>query len=262
MFPILFTLGHFSLRTMTVFSVIAFFLSGFMLWRKGREENYSEAQLFDGFLLSSVAGFIFGRLGHVLLHWSDFGWQVWKWLDFVSVPGTQPLLGVIGSLWYFYIFAKNKKWDAFEALDYYVIAAVFGLFWRYVGAFFDGAQYGLPTTMPWGLVFPGVQEKVHPIQLYWALFTLGWFWYLSRVEYRYRLFEWYRDGKKTAQTGFLVATTLIAFAAFSLVMTWLKLPEVVVNGWELDRWLYCAIGLLGLQLLWSRSGRSLFGQKS
>jgi phosphatidylglycerol:prolipoprotein diacylglycerol transferase len=263
MFPILFTIGHFSLRTMVIFSVIGFFLSGFILWRKGREEHYSEAQLFDGFLLSTVAGFVIGRLGHVLLHFSEFGWNFWKWLDFVSVPGTQPLLGMAGGLWYFYLFAKNKKWDAFEALDYYVTAAVFGLFWRYIGAFFDGSQYGLPTTMPWGLIFPGMQEKVHPIQLYFATFCLVWFGYLLRVEYRYRLFEWYRSGKKTAETGFLVAITLIAFALFSLAMTWFKLPEVVVNGWVLDRWLYIALAGFGAVLLWSRSGRGfLSGTKS
>lgn len=256
MFPILFTLGHFSLRTMAVFSVIAFFLSGFVLWRKGREEHYSEAQFFDGFLLSTVAGFIIGRLGYILLHLSEFGWNVWKWLDFVSVPGSQPLLAMLGGLWYFYIFAKGKKWDAFEALDYYVTAAVFGLFWRYIGAFFDGSQYGLPTNLPWGLVFPGMQEKVHPVQIYFALFCLGWFLYLLKVEYQYRLFEWYRLGKKTAETGFLLATTLIAFGLFSFAMSWFTLPDILLYGWAIDRWLYLGLAGFGAVLLWMRSGRS------
>jgi prolipoprotein diacylglyceryltransferase len=68
MFPILFTIGQFHLRTAAVLGVIGFFLSGFVLWRKAREEHYSEAQLFDGFLLSTAAAFIFGRLGHIALN--------------------------------------------------------------------------------------------------------------------------------------------------------------------------------------------------
>ncbi|HCC84854.1 MAG TPA: hypothetical protein DEP87_04190 [Candidatus Pacebacteria bacterium] len=255
MFPILFTIGQFQLHTTAVFSVIAFFMSGFVLWRKGREEHYSEAQLFDGFLLATAAAFVIGRLGYILLNWSQFGWQWWSWLDFVTVPGTQPLIGMLGGLGYFYRFAKAKKWDAFEAMDYYATAAVFGLVWRYIGAFFEGSQYGLPTTLPWGLIFPGVQEKVHPVQLYYAIFCLGWFWYLTKVEYQYRLFEWYRSGKKTAETGFLVATTLISFGLFSLAMSWLQLPELVTQGWVIDRWIYLGLVLFGVSLLWSRSGR-------
>lgn len=259
MFPILFAIGQFQLHTAAVFNVIAFFLSGFILWQKGREEHYSEAQLFDGFLLSTVAGFMIGRVGHIIVNWSQFGLEWWKWLDFVSIPGVQPLFAMLGGLWYFYRFAQNKKWDAFEALDYYVIALTFGNFWRAIGAFFDGSQYGLPTQLPWGMIFPGVQEKVHPIQLYLAIFSLVWFFFLLRVEYRYRLFEWYRAGKKTAETGFLLAATLISFAVFSLAISWLKLPEFIFNGIVLDRWIYIVMALFGAMLMWSRSGRSMFG---
>ncbi len=258
MFPILFSIGQFQLHTAAIFNVIAFFLSGFMLWQKGREEHYSEAQMFDGFLLATIAGFAIGRVGHVLVNWSLFGLDWWKWFDFVTLPGVQPLFAFLGALWYFYRFAQNKKWDAFEALDYYSIAAMFGMFWRSLGAFFDGSQYGLPTSMPWGIVFPGVQEKVHPIQLYLAVFSLLWFFYLLKVEYRYRLFEWYRSGKKTAETGFLLAATLISYALVSLALTWMKLPEFVMYGIMLDRWIYLAIALFGAVLLWNRSGRSLF----
>jgi len=257
MFPILFSIGLFHLRTAAVLGVIGFFLSGFVMWRKAREEHYSEAQLFDGFLLSTVAAFVFGRFGYIVLNWTQFGLNWLNWLDFVSLPGTQPLVGMLGGLWYFYRFAKQKKWDAFEILDYYVTAVVFGLFWRYIGAFFDGGQYGLTTNLPIGIVFPGMQEKVHPIQLYFAAFCLIWFLYLLKVEYKYRLFEWYRAGKKTAETGFLVATTIMAFSMFSFSMAWIKLPDLVVMGLALDKYLYLGLTIFGAVLLWSRSGRSL-----
>ncbi len=261
MFQTLLTIGHFGLQTWSVFAVVAFLLSGFVLWRKGREEHYPEAQLFDGFLLSMVFGFIIGRAAYVGLHWANFGLDVLRWLDFVAYPGSQFVVGLIGSGWYFARFARQHKWDVFEVLDFWVIATTLGMAFRYIGSFFDGSMYGLATTLPWGLVFPQIQEKVHPIQLYFAIFSFGLFFYLSSVEYQYRSFEWYRFGKKTAQTGFLLANFVLWYSLFSMAMSFLRLPEFTVYGIALDFWFYVTGALIGAGVLWVRSGRQLLWWK-
>ncbi len=261
MWPTLFTIGHFSLQTSSLFSVIAFVLSGFIFWRKSREEHYSESQAFDGFLLSVIFGFIIGRLGYIGLHWSSFGWDFFRWSNFVAFPGTQFVIGMIASGWYLARFAGQKKWDTYEVLDFWVIASALGAAIRYLGSFFEGSMYGLPTNMPWGFIFTQTQEKVHPTQLYLSVMMFVLFYYLSQVEYQYRTFEWYRYGKKTAQTGFLLASFILFYSLMGVVTSFVRLPEFVVSGVALDLWLYLIGSIVGGSMLWVRSGRQLLWWK-
>jgi prolipoprotein diacylglyceryltransferase len=141
-------------------------------------------------------------------------------------------------------------------LDFWVTAISLGMVFIYLGFFLAGSYAGQLTTVPWGVVMPGTFEKSHPVQLYFLLFYLVLFNYLMRVEYRYRTFEWYRRGKKTAQSGFLLSVFLIATGLFYLIMTVVSLPGLVVAGRVLDPWVYLVVVLAGIALLINRSGVS------
>jgi prolipoprotein diacylglyceryltransferase len=262
MWPLIFAWGPFQLRTLNVFLVVAFLVIAFVFWRKGREEHYPEEQLMDGFLLSGIAGFIIGRAGFIISHFDQFGFNVWHWLDLVSKPGILTLAAMIGAGWYLFRFASGKKWDEFEVLDFAVLAASTGLIFVNIGLFFDGTSFGMPTTLPWGVIFPGVVEKHHPVQLYFALFYLLLSLYLGWAEARYRTFEWYRAGKNSAQTGFLLSMFLIFGGAFSLGMSLIKPAVLVVAGWSLDPFIYGFFILAGIVLLLQRSNRLQFGKGS
>lgn len=142
-----------------MFFVLAFFLSAFIFWRKGREEHYSETQLFDGFLLAALFGFIVARVGYVTLNFPQFGWNIIKWLDVFAFPGGHLVLGLLGSTLYIARFAQTKKWDVFEILDFWVLATAISSALRYLGYFFDGTVFGNTTSLPWGMIFPGVFEN-------------------------------------------------------------------------------------------------------
>lgn len=261
MFPVLFSAGPFELRTLSFFLVLAFLLTAFLFWKKGREEHYSEVELFDGFLLAVLVGLVAGRVGYVLSAVSLLGWSVFKWIDIFGYPGINGAIGVLAATLYLFHFAKRAKWDTFEILDFWVLALAGGLAIGYVGLFFDGSGFGIPTQLPWGVTFPGLQEPHHPTQLYFATFFLILSWYLARVEYKYRTFEWYRAGKKTAQTGFLVSIFMIATTAFFLFMTWFKPPVFSYFGVNGDRIAAIAGLIFGAGLLFNRSGRTLFSPK-
>ena len=83
-----------------------------------------------------------------------------------------------------------------------------------------------------------------------------------RVEYRYRTFEWYRRGKKTAQSGFLLSVFLVLTGLFYLIMTMLSLPSMVVAEKVLDPWVYFLIFFFGAILLFNRSGQSFKAKRS
>ncbi len=261
MFPVLFAYGPFELRTLSLFMTLAFIVAAFIFWRKGREEHYGEGEFFDGFILASLMGFVAGRIGFIVLNYDRFGMSILKWIDVFLFPGVNGLLALAVASLYLYRFAQQNKWDIFEVMDFWVLSLVGGLTLTYIGLFFDGTAVGSPTSLPVGIVFSGLVEPHHPAQLYAAAFFLILGIYLNRVEYRYRTFEWYRAGKKTAQTGFLVSVSLIAISFFYFVLSWLKPPVFAVAGIDIDRILALVGFIVGIFLLYMRSGRSLAKRK-
>ncbi len=257
MFPELFSIGSFSLRTLTIILLVAFFLSAFVLWRKAREEHYAEDQVFDMFLTSSLLGAVGARIGFIVFHFDQFGFSPLKWIDMISNAGFNGLIGLIVAGYYIYTYSKKYKWDGFEVLDFWTISVSLGLSLVYLGQFFDGSGVGYPTSLPVGIQFAGLFEPVHPVQLYQALFFLVLYVYLSRVEFQYRNFQWYRSGKKSAQTGFLVSMTLILGGIFSFFLTFFKPPMIELFDTNIDQLFSLGVFMIGALVLYHRSGRPL-----
>ncbi|MGD9129017.1 MAG: prolipoprotein diacylglyceryl transferase [Candidatus Woesebacteria bacterium] len=257
MYPVLFSYGPFSLKTMTVFLIFSFLSMGFIFWKRGKEEHYNEMEIFDSFLFSFIFALFVSRIAYILLNFSNFNFDFIKWIDFISHPGSKLSFGLMAMSLALYRFARKKKWDIFEILDFWTQAVSLGLIFVYLGYFFDASFFGNVTSLPIGVMAKGVLEKQHPVQLYLALFYLLLFIYLSWLEFHYRTFEWYRFGKKSAQTGFLFCNFIIVNAIVHFGMSFLRLPEIVINDFAVERIIYIVFLILALILLWFRSGRSL-----
>jgi prolipoprotein diacylglyceryltransferase len=255
MFPILFSIGNLSFKTINLFLLIGFLATGFMLWRRSKEEHYSELEVFDAFLLSFIFYLIVGRIVFVLLNFTEFRFDLIKWVDVISHRGNSQLAGLVGATFYLYRYSIKKRWDGFEILDFASQAITVGLMFFNLGYFFDGSMFGKITNLPWGVLIPGAFEKKHPVQLYFCIFFIVLSLILSWFEYHYRTFEWYRKGKKSAQSGFLFCTFLILLSGFSLLINLVSLPQVVINKFSLDIYIQSFGLFLGLVLLYFRSGR-------
>lgn len=228
---------------------------GFVFWRKVREEHYLEAEAFDGFVMAWVVGVVWARIGFVALQFGQFQFQVWQWLDVVSHPGWSALVGGLGATWYLYRFAKRKKWDVMEILDYWVMAVAQSLIWVWIGLLLDGTRFGDTTRWPIGVTFPGVFEPHHPVQLYAAVAYGVLFWYLWWAELHYRRFEWYKAKRKSAQSGFLTAVFLMGHGAIAGLLTLVSPGALVVLGVEWDLVLAGLSAVVGFWILVVRSGR-------
>jgi phosphatidylglycerol:prolipoprotein diacylglycerol transferase len=118
-----------------------------------------------------------------------------------TAPLGAPLdtwLGFGGYAWYGGVFAgaaalvlvaKKVKVPTLEMMDLASPAAALGYAIGRLGCLFAGdGDYGVPTTLPWGMSFPnGTQpttEYVHPTPLYESVFSFGLFLYLWRLESR------------------------------------------------------------------------------
>lgn len=257
MFPTLFSLGPLELQTLSVFVGLSFLVAAFIFWRKGREDYYPEDQLFDGFLFAILMGFIAARVGYVLLHFDLFNWNVIQWFNISGSPGMSGAVGLFFATLFLYRFAKDKKWDAFEVLDFWSVAVSAGLILVAIGAFFGGVGFGYPTKLPWGMVFPGLLEKHHPLQLYSALFYGGLFIFLQWLESRYRTFRWYRSSKKAAETGFLLCVFIIFASLFGVIVSFFKPPAFELFEINIDRVSMLGALVFGVLLLYTRSGRTV-----
>lgn len=264
MLPILFELSFFRLKSLTVLAFLAVFFSAFIFWRKGREEHYEVLEIFDAFLASGFFAFIVGRIAFVIFHFPQFSQNLWQVFNVFEKSGNEPVIALAAATWFLYRRAVRNRWDAFEILDFYVTAISLGLVFVYVGFFLDGSYGGTFTQMPWGLITMGTFEKTHPAQLYSMAYYIFAFIYLSKMEYRYRTLEWYRSGKKTAQSGFLFSTFLIFTGLFHLLTQSVRLPSLIIASVVVDYFIYAFLLLLGLILLRRRSGRHFikFSKKS
>ncbi len=257
MLPILFEFPFFRLKSLTLLAFLALFFSAFIFWRKGREEHYDTFEIFDVFLLSGFFGFIIGRIAFVIFHWATFSRNIFDIFNVVARPGNEPLVVLAASIYYLYRYAVKRKWDAFEVLDFYVTAISLGMTFIYAGFFLDGSYGGTFTNLPWGIITPGTFEKTHPAQLYSLFYYFLIYLYLSKMEYAYRTLEWYRFGKKTAQSGFLFSNFLIFTALFHLLTLPIRLPSFFWRGVAIDYLVYIIVFVFGLILLYKRSGRSI-----
>jgi phosphatidylglycerol---prolipoprotein diacylglyceryl transferase len=257
MYPTLFQLGPVIVRTSSLFSLLAFLATAFIFWKKTKEEHYHQDQAFDAFLLASIAGLVVGRVGFMLLHLGELGRNLWNWFDVVGHPGSSVLFGLLGASYYLYRYAKKQKWDQLEVLDFWFLSITVGMVFIQLGTFFAGTGFGFETQLPWGMVFPGVFAKHHPVQLYSALFYLILYIYLYWAEYNYRTFIWYKAGKKTAQTGFLTCVFLMATSGFMLLMQLVKPAQYMINQINIDVIIYGVMFVGSSVMLYLKSGRSI-----
>jgi phosphatidylglycerol:prolipoprotein diacylglycerol transferase len=239
------------------FLVLAFFTGAFVLWKKGKEEYYEENQLFDVMIAASFWGLVGARIGFIVVHFQDFGLDVLKWLSLVSFPGYLGFSGLLVGLFVLHAKAKQLKWDAYEVSDFGAIALALTTVVIALGMFVNGSGFGNPTNLPIGLSFPGVFDKRHPVQLYAALIYLIFFFILWRLERVYRTFLWYRENRRTAQTGFVFAAFCIGYGFIGLGLSFVSPAAFVLFGFPVDLIIYALSVFYGMGVMYVRSGRSL-----
>ncbi len=145
----------------------------------------SADQLYTIVSLAIISGIIGGKALYLLAHWNEFEsvWDIFKFWD----VGFWVLGTFIASFttvgWYLYS-RKLPVLSIFDRASLY-IPLMFAI--SRLGCFFTGCCYGLPTTMPWAVLYTNessaapLNTLLHPTQLYSSLgelfiFLLLYFW--------------------------------------------------------------------------------------
>jgi phosphatidylglycerol:prolipoprotein diacylglycerol transferase len=184
--PVALQLGPLAIRWYGLMYLLAFTLVLVLgRYRIRRQQGPITTQALDDLLFYGMLGTIVGgRLGYILFY-QPFVYfhdpllmlQVWK--GGMSFHGG--LIGVITGL---ALYARSRSMHFLTISDFVAPLVPLGLASGRLGNFINGELWGRPTTVPWGMVFPGAPDAVptprHPSQIYELLlegillFCLTW----------------------------------------------------------------------------------------
>lgn len=253
MHKIAFSIGSFEVAWYGVLLAIGF-LAGFWLAarrapRTGVDPN-TVYDLIPWLLLGSIAG---ARTLYVISYWKeDFANQPWWEVLMVRHGGLVFYGGLIGAIVGVLLFAWKRHINVWRLGDVLTPSIPVGYFFGRFGCLMNGCCYGRPTTLPWGIHFPGQcadwphghpswPNAVHPTQIYDSLLNLGLFAALAWL-YRRKKFD-----------GQVFAVYLIAYAILRSIVEVFRgdYPIYYLGGFITPaQLLSVAIIIAGIGLYW------------
>ncbi|PKK83487.1 MAG: prolipoprotein diacylglyceryl transferase [candidate division Zixibacteria bacterium HGW-Zixibacteria-1] len=191
MYPELFKIGAFAIRSYGVMLAISFLLGVYYVSRMASREKKDFGVYLTLAYIMVFAGIIGARLSYVLFHLDEFSGS---WTnsfnpfhsDRIGIAGLNMYGGVILAVLGSYIYLRIKKMSVLDTFDIFAPTIGLGLAITRIGCYLNGCCFGTPTELPWGVVFQehsipwyifGTQH-LHPAQLYSSLYGLLLFIFL------------------------------------------------------------------------------------
>jgi prolipoprotein diacylglyceryl transferase len=244
--PVLLSLGDFSIGWYGVFFASGFFF-GFhiMRWVYMREAK-SLASL-DRIFIYMVLGAVLGaRLGHCLFY--DPIYYLANPLEIIKIwqGGLASHGGVVGMLIAMYVYEKQTPdISFFWLLDRMTLPITLGSFFIRCGNFFNSEILGIPTTVPWAIVFSRVDALPrHPAQLYEAVVYLLLF---------ILLFFLYLKHREKLKPGFMMGLLMVIIFGSRFFIEFVKIPQESfepILRLNMGQWLSIPVVMLGIYFMY------------
>jgi len=249
--PVAIHLGPLAIRwygLMYLLGFALFILMGRYRIKQTPQGPFTNAML-DDMLFYGILGVILGgRLGHVLFY--QFSYYLQHPLEIFAVwqGGMSFHGGFLGVITAMALLARKYKLRWLAVTDFIAPLVPLGLGAGRIGNFINAELWGRPTDVPWGMIFPNVDNLPrHPSQLYefvlegLAFFILMWV-YSSRPRpvgavsgmflIGYGVFRSFAEFFREPEDGFMGVMTL----GISMGQ-WLSLP-MIIAGLLMLNWAY------------------------
>lgn len=176
MYPLLFGFLH----TFWVFFAIGVFATIFALIRLSVKNGLKVHFITENFWKLVLWGLVGARILSIIenykAHFLGFNLDSFFQLFYFWDKGLNIWGAVAGFLIAFYLICKKKDQNFFKWLDVLTPSLIIGLVFGHLGAFFEGINYGIPTSLPWGVNFESPTIKftvpIHPTQIYAFLYSI------------------------------------------------------------------------------------------
>ena len=243
--PIAIHLGSFGIHwygLMYLTGFVAFIALG--RWRIAHQnwQSWTPQMLDDALFFGALGVILGGRLGYVLFYqpayFIEHPLEIFAlWQGGMSFHGG--FLGVLAAM---VVFSRKYQKPWLSIMDFVAPLVPIGLGAGRMGNFINGELWGRPTDVPWGMVFPRVDDLArHPSQLYEfglegiVLFGLLW-WYSS----------------KPRPAGTISALFLLGYGSFRFIAEFTREPDSYLGllslGMSMGQWLSLPMIIFGLWL--------------
>lgn len=180
MYPILFALGPVEIHTSSLLLSIGFIIAIVLLIKNIQLQRISMEFLMKHYFLFFIVGILGARFFYILIHFESYretypqnlfmsAFKIWD--KNMSLAGG--ILSVILILIYY---AKKENENILKWLDAITNPTLIIFIFYHIGNFLEGANYGMETLLPWGIVFESANVKytvpIHPTQIYALLYTI------------------------------------------------------------------------------------------
>nr|WP_321456186.1 prolipoprotein diacylglyceryl transferase [uncultured Cohaesibacter sp.] len=252
--PVLITLGPLQIHWYAIAYIVGIILAWLytkrlvtkpQLWA-GNEGPLSTLELDDFVLWATIGIILGGRLGYVVFYNLDVYLQHPAQIFAVWTGGMSFHGGFLGVTIAMILFARAKGISVLSMFDLVAMAAPIGLFFGRIANFINSELWGLPTSLPWGVVFPnGGPEPRHPSQLYEAaLEGLLIFLILRIISHTTGALK---------KPGTIAGTFAILYAIFRTLVELVRVPDSQLGyfslGTTMGMWLSVPMILAGIAMI-------------
>ncbi len=180
MYPILFKIGWFEVRSYSLMLMLSFLIGIFLAVRRARKAGVDPNSVIDLSIIIIISSLIGARALYVVFHLNEFKNKLFDIINpfqsdgSVGIDGMTVLGGVVLAILFSFIFLKYKKLPIMKIFNITTPSLALGIGITRIGCFFHGCCFGtkcdnflgmiFPPFSPAGSMFPGI--FIHPAQLY------------------------------------------------------------------------------------------------
>ncbi len=160
-----------------------------MVWQVRRGAKLSYDTIFTAALVAIPSGVIVSRLLHIIDRWDFYSQNPGLIVGFSGLTIWGAVLGATLGIW---IYSKFSKFNFGYFGDLVVPAVILAQAVGRVGCLLNGCCYGLPTSLPWGIVYTHPESyaplgvAVHPTQIYEIIYLLIIFGVIFKLRGRFK----------------------------------------------------------------------------
>lgn len=203
-----------------------------------------EKDILDDYLPYAILGIILGgRIGYILFY--DLAFYIknpieifYIWQGGMSFHG-----GLVGIILISLYFVKKKQIDFYVFSDLLALISPIGLFLGRIANFINSELIGLPSNLPWSVIFIKIDQiPRHPSQLYEALLEGIMLFLILNLIFKFKKIK-----------GYVSAYFLILYSFFRIISEQFRLPDghlgYVLGNLSMGSVLSIIILLIGIFIL-------------
>jgi len=203
-----------------------------------------EKDILDDYLPYAILGIILGgRIGYILFY--DLAFYIknpieifYIWQGGMSFHG-----GLVGIILISLYFVKKKQIDFYVFSDLLALISPIGLFLGRIANFINSELIGLPSNLPWSVIFIKIDQiSRHPSQLYEALLEGIMLFTILNLIFKFKKIK-----------GYVSAYFLILYSFFRIISEQFRLPDghlgYVLGNLSMGSVLSIIILLIGILIL-------------